>query len=233
MIFDGKKALVTGASKGLGKEIAERLASLGCDLHLVSRDIYSLKENAEILRSHYDINVKISSVDFTSSHDMRKFLDTKIETDILVNCAGLFPIKNICDSTTDDYNDCFSVNVKAPFELCRTVAPYMKERRWGRIVNVASSSAYNGSGETGLYCASKHALLGLTRSLYQELRPDNIRVYCVSPGSIQTDMGATDSRQDFSTFLNAEEVAEYICYAMKFDKEMVPEEIRLSRMVIR
>ena len=68
--------------------------------------------------------------------------------------------------------------------------------------------------------------------MYQELKPHNVRVYNVAPGSIQTDMGATDTRQKFSTFLNAKEVAEYITYIMKFDNEMIPEEIKLSRMVI-
>ena len=100
-------------------------------------------------------------------------------------------------------------------------------------MNVASSSAYNGSADTGLYCASKHALLGLSRSLYQELKPYGIRTYTVSPGSILTDMGATDTRQDFSTFLDPKEVAEYILFIVSYHNELIAEEVRLNRVLVR
>ena len=86
------------------------------------------------------------------------------------------------------------------------------------------------AAETGVYCASKHALLGLSRSLYQEYRERGVRAYSVSPGSIQTPMGATDTRQDYSTFLNPQEVAEYISFIMAYDNEMISEEIRLNRV---
>jgi len=231
-MFNKKNALITGASRGLGREIAIVLASMGCNLHILGRDEKKLNETKSILAKESTVYVKTSVVDFCNEYQVDEFLKKDIPVDILINCAGLFPIKNICESTIKDYNDCFNVNVKAPFVLSKKFAEGMKKNKWGRIVNIASSSAYNGSGETGLYCSSKHALLGLSRSLYQELKPYNIRVYNVSPGSIQTDMGATDTRQNFSTFLNAKEVAEYIIYIMKFDNEMIPEEIKLSRMVI-
>lgn len=231
-MFNKKNALITGASRGLGKEIAISLASMGCNLHLLGRDKDKLEETSCLIAKESSVYVKTYVVDFCKEEELNLFLEQDIDVDILVNCAGLFPIKNICESTIDDYNNCFNVNVKAPFVLSKRFADGMKMNKWGRIVNIASSSAYNGSGETGLYCSSKHALLGLSRSLYQELKPYNIRVYNVSPGSIQTDMGATDTRQNFSTFLNAKEVAEYVSYIMKFDNEMIPEEIKLSRMVI-
>jgi 3-oxoacyl-[acyl-carrier protein] reductase len=231
-MFNKKNALITGASRGLGREVAINLASMGCNLHILGRDEEKLNETKSILTKESTVYVKTSVVDFCDEYQLNEFLKKDITVDILINCAGLFPIKNICESTIKDYNDCFNVNVKAPFALSKKFAEGMKKNKWGRIVNIASSSAYNGSGETGLYCSSKHALLGLSRSLYQELKPHNIRVYNVAPGSIQTDMGATDTRQKFSTFLNAKEVAEYITYIMKFDNEMIPEEIKLSRMVI-
>ena len=231
-MFNKKNALITGASRGLGREISISLASMGCNLHILGRDEEKLNETKSILTKESTVYVKTSVVDFCDEYQLNEFLKKDIPVDILINCAGLFPIKNICESTIEDYNDCFDVNVKAPFALSKQFAEGMKNNKWGRIVNIASSSAYNGSGETGLYCSSKHALLGLSRSLYQELKSHNIRVYNVSPGSNQTDMGATDTRQNFSTFLNAKEVAEYITYIMKFDNEMIPEEIKLSRMVI-
>ena len=109
----------------------------------------------------------------------------------------------------------------------------MVSNNWGRIVNIGSSSSYNGSGETGIYCASKHALLGLSRSLYQEFKDSGVRVYSVSPGSIQTPMGAIDIRQDYSTFINPREVAEYIIFIITYDNEMISEEIRMNRITIK
>ena len=110
---------------------------------------------------------------------------------------------------------------------------FKNKTRWGRILNIGSSSAYNGSGETGLYCSSKHALLGLSRSLTKEYSPYNVRTYCLSPGSTQTKMGATDTRQDFSTFITPEEIAKKAIFIMSFEGEGISEEFRINRMVIK
>lgn len=229
-----KKALITGASGGLGRELALLFAAVGCNIHLVGRDCDKLENLSNDIKELYlDLDIQYSSLDFTNVQMMSDFVEKEGEYDILINCAGIFPIKNLCESTLEDYNQCFDVNVKVPFMLANALASGMKKKGWGRIVNIASSSAYNGSADTGLYCASKHALLGLSRSLYQELKPYGIRTYTVSPGSIQTDMGATDTRQDFSTFLKPREVAEYILYIISSDNELVAEEIRLNRMVVR
>ncbi len=228
-----KTALVTGASGGLGREIVHALGKAGCKLILVGRNESKLKELASEVKSLYGGCPLYFSVDFCSSSDMDAFFQHDLKVDILVNCAGIFPIKALDETTLEDYLKCLDINLKIPFFLCKWFSTEMKLKGWGRIVNIASSSAYNGSPETPLYCASKHALLGFTRSLYLDLKPYNIRVYCVSPGSIQTEMGRGDTQQKFNTFLDPKEVAEYITYIMKFDNEMIPEEIRLSRMVIK
>jgi len=230
MVFKNKTAIVTGATRGVGKEIAKSLAIEGCEVLLIGRDKKGLEDTASEIESNGG-NIQRFRVDLEKASEVENFLKNRV-CDILVNCAGIFPMQTICDTTLEEYDKCFTINVKAPFMFCRSLAPQMKENKWGRIVNITSSSAYGGGADTGVYCASKHALLGLTRSLYNELKPHNVRVYSVAPGSIQTDMGASDKRQNFSTFLRAEEVAEYVTYIMKFDKEMIPEEIRLSRMVI-
>jgi len=230
----GKKALITGASGGLGRELALLLAAVGCNIHLLGRNCNKLENLSNDIKELYlDLDVKYDSLDFTNTRMVSDFVDKIGDYDVLINCAGIFPIKNLCESTLEDYNQCFDVNVKIPFILSNALAPGMKKRGWGRIVNVASSSAYNGSADTGLYCASKHALLGLSRSLYQELKPYGIRTYTVSPGSIQTDMGATDTRQDFSTFLDPKEVAEYILFIVSYHNELIAEEVRLNRVLVR
>ena len=108
----------------------------------------------------------------------------------------------------------------------------MKKKKWGRIINIGSSSSYQGFSEGTIYCASKHALLGLSRSLFAELKEAKIRTFCISPGSIKTDMGKQDKKQNYKTFLDPKEVAEYIVYSINFDKELVTEEIRLNRYTI-
>lgn len=233
-VLNGKNALITGATGGLGTAISLALAESGCNLFLVCRSDEKYASLAEKLKH---VNVKKEKVvcdfeDPQSVLDMISSLKDK-KIDILINAAGVFPIKAILESSMSDYDTCFDVNVRAPFILSRELGKEMCDRKWGRIINIGSSSSYNGSGETGLYCSSKHALLGLSRSLYSEYKDHGVRVYSVSPGSAQTDMGKTDKRQDFSTFITPKEIAEYVCFIMSFDGEGISEEIRINRMVIR
>jgi len=111
--------------------------------------------------------------------------------------------------------------------------PKMADKGFGRVVNILSSSAYNGSKDTALYCASKHALLGLTRSAFLEYRDSGVKIHSISPGSMQTPMGQTDTRQDYNTFIKAEEVAEFIEYTFCLNSTMVIDEVRLNRSIIR
>ena len=106
----------------------------------------------------------------------------------------------------------------------------MKKQQWGRIINIGSSSAYGCSEETMAYAASKHALLGLTKGLQEELSPYNVRAYIVSPAGTQTDMGKKIKKQTFDKFVLPNEIAEYIAFMIKFDKTMVTNELRLNRM---
>jgi short-subunit dehydrogenase len=228
-----KNVLITGATGGLGRAIALDLASKVNSLFLAGRNKTKLLELEEELFAKGKESRSFVA-DFCHDTAIVSLIEQVIDKDIdiLINSAGIFPLKNIADSTLKDYNDCLNVNVKAPFLLSKILSEPMKEKRWGRIVNIGSSSSYNGSEDTGIYCTSKHALLGLTRSLYKELKDYDIRVYSVSPGSIQTEMGKTDTRQNFDTFLKPEEIAEYISFVLSFDKELVSEEIRLNRFVI-
>ena len=234
MVLEKRSAVMTGASGGLGEQIALRLASEGWDIFLLGRDKGRLREVFLKIQTKYpSIQAKQCVVDFSKESDIDSFLSEDMAVDILINCAGVFPVKSLCDSTPHDYKTCFDINVKAPFLLSQKFSKGMANRKWGRIVNICSSSSYQGSPENGLYCASKHALLGLSRSQYLELKPHNVRVFSVSPGSIQTEMGETVPHQDFSTFMRAEEVADYIIYIIKFDSEMISEEVRLNRITIR
>ena len=234
-ILRGKNCLITGATGGLGKEIAKEFAKNGCNLFLTGRNnekLSSLKNELE--NDVSEIKIDFEDADLSDADEIQKLIE-KVKgafsnIDILVNCAGVFPVKLLSDSTVEDFENCFSVNVKAAFVLCKEFSQGMISKKWGRIVNIASSSAYAGFKNTSIYCSSKHALLGLSRSLHSELKEYNVRTFCVSPGSIKTPMGKSVTGQNYETFLNPSEIAELIVHLVSFDNEMISQEIQLSRM---
>ena len=237
-ILRGKNCLITGATGGLGKEIAKEFAKNGCNLFLTGRNndkLNSLKNELE----NDQIKIDFEDADLSDDSEIQKLIEkvknTFVNIDILVNCAGVFPVKLLSDSTIEDFENCFSVNVKAAFVLCKEFSQGMISKKWGRIINIASSGAYNGRSKTVVYRASKHALLGLSRSLHSELKEYNVRTFCVSPGPIKTSMGHDIVKNEnpderFDSFMNPNEIAEFIVYLVSFDNEMVSEEIRLSRI---
>ena len=234
-ILRGKNCLITGATGGLGKEIAREFAKNGCNLFLTGRNndkLNSLKNELE--NSVNEIKIDFEDADLSDDGEIQKLIEkvknTFVNIDILVNCAGIFPVKLLSDSTVEDFENCFSVNVKAAFVLCKEFSQGMMSKKWGRIINIASSSAYAGFKNTSIYCSSKHALLGLSRSLHSELKEYNVRTFCVSPGSIKTSMGKSVIGQNYETFLNPNEIAELIVRLVSFDNEMISQEIQLSRM---
>ena len=232
-ILQGKNCLITGSTGGLGKEIAKEFAKNGCNLFLTGRNNKKLNSLKDELEKN-QIKIDFQQADLSDTDEIQKLFkkvkSTFSSIDILVNCAGVFPVKLLSDSTIDDFEKCFSVNVKAAFLLCKEFSQGMISKKWGRIVNIASSGAYNGKGKTVIYRASKHALLGLSRSLHSELREYNVRTFCVSPGSIKTSMGKSVIGQSYETFLNPTEIAELIVHLISFDNEMVSHEIQLNRM---
>jgi len=232
-ILCGKNCLITGATGGLGKEIAKEFAKNGCNLFLTGRNndkLNSLKNELE----NDQIKIDFEDADLSDDGEIQKLIEkvknTFVNIDILVNCAGVFPVKLLSDSTVEDFEKCFGVNVKAAFVLCKEFSQGMISKKWGRIINIASSSAYAGFKNTSIYCSSKHALLGLSRSLHSELKEHNVRTFCVSPGSIKTPMGKSVIGQNYETFLNPNEIAELIVRLVSFDNEMISQEIQLSRM---
>ena len=234
-ILHGKNCLITGATGGLGKEIAKEFVKNGCNLFLTGRNnekLSSLKNELE--NDVSEIKIDFEDADLSDADEIQKLIE-KVKgafsnIDILVNCAGVFPVKLLSDSTVEDFENCFSVNVKAAFVLCKEFSQGMITKKWGRIVNIASSSAYAGFKNTSIYCSSKHALLGLSRSLHSELKEHNVRTLCVSPSSIKTSMGKSVTGQNYETFLNPNEIAELIVHLVSFDNEMISQEIQLSRM---
>ena len=236
-LLSGKNCLVTGASGGIGKEIAKLLVENNCNIILTGKTKDKLKKLNDELKLIKQNNVKIDFFpaviskieDITKLISFVKNLFPSI--DILINCAGVFPISSLQNASLEDFENCFNLNIKAPFILSKEFTKNMIEKQWGRIINIGSSSSYDGFKDTSIYCASKHALLGLSRSMFDELKEFNVRTFCISPGSVKTDMAKVLTKQDFSTFIDPKEVAEMIMFVISFDNEMIPEEIRLNRLI--
>jgi 3-oxoacyl-[acyl-carrier protein] reductase len=238
-IFANKNCFITGATGGIGKHMAMEMAKNKCNLFLTATDTSRLKDLKEEIESSHgkDISIFYEHGDLNNVPDINRIIDAAAEkirsVDILVCCAGVFLVKPLSDSNLEDFEISFNVNVRAPFMFCRAFSQHMIKNRWGRIINIGSSSAYAGFEETSLYCASKHALLGFSRAMHNELKRYNIRVFCVSPAGTKTKTGRLIKNQDFDTFVDPREIAEYVAFICSFDKEMISQEIRLNRMVMK
>mgnify|MGYP001199035070 FL=1 len=152
-ILRGKNCLITGATGGLGKEIAKEFAKNGCNLFLTGRNNEKLNElKNELENSENNIKIGFEQADLSNISEIQKLIDQIKKMfsniDVLVNCAGIFPVKMLSESTIDDFEKCFSVNVKAAFILSKEFSQQMISKKWGRIVNIASSSAYAGFKNT-------------------------------------------------------------------------------------
>ena len=231
-ILKNKNCFITGATGGIGRRITRKMVESGCNLFLTSSDVEGLKKIKEEVK---DVRVVYEPGDLNKVEDIERIVD-KAERefghiDILVNCAGVFSVKSLQDSILEDFENCFNVNIRAPFLFCKAFSESMIKNQWGRIVNIGSSSAYGGFKGTSIYCASKHAILGLSRALHCELKECGIRVFCVSPASVKTEMGKKVTWQDYNTFINPEDIAEYISFIVSFDGDMVSDEVRLNRMI--
>jgi short-subunit dehydrogenase len=139
----------------------------------------------------------------------------------------------LSESSDKLFYETLDINFRSIFIFSREFSKAMIDNRWGRIVNIGSASSYSGYNETSLYCASKHAVLGFSRSIHEELKDKNVRTFCISPSSTKSKMGLNTKGQDYSTFLEPEDVAEYVAFAISFESNIVTNEIFLKRMILR
>lgn len=202
--LDGRVALVTGASRGIGWALANALSDAGADVLLASRNEADLRARAEILIAKgrpAEVIAFDTSREATIAEGLERAYAVRDRIDILVNNAGAGMRKAFGETTDADFSHITDTNLRGPFHLARLVASGMKQAGGGVIVNVASALAVLGREKAVLYTASKHALAGMTKALACELAPHGIRVNAICPGYVETEM-MTSQRGD-ETFYSA------------------------------
>lgn len=179
----GRRALVTGASRGLGQHIAERLAREGVDLVLAARDGQKLAGVAEQCRA-LGVRAEVVSADVARAEDRARMLEAAGVIDILVNNAGVEVTQLLVDQSEDEVRAQIEINLVAPIELTRASLPAMIARGSGVIVNVSSMSGKTATPYNSVYAATKHGLVGLSSSLDVELHGTGVHVGVVCPGFV-------------------------------------------------
>jgi 3-oxoacyl-[acyl-carrier protein] reductase len=181
--LDGKRALVTGASKGIGRAIAKELAAAGAEVAVGYR---TGKDEAEALAT--EIGGRALQADVSVAEDAARLVDAAGDLDVLVNNAGLTRDGLIARMPDEDWEVVLDTNLGGVFYTCRAAARGMMKRRSGAIVNLTSVVGLHGNPGQTNYAASKAGIIGFTKALARELATRNVRVNAVAPGYIETDL---------------------------------------------
>ncbi len=188
--FGGKAVLVTGAASGIGRSTATRLAAEGASVWCADINAAGVAETAEAI-SATGATARSSAVDVTDPAACQALVDAVVgefgALDVLANIAGIGGMAHFADETPERFLRIFQVNAAGPFHLSQAALPHLIERK-GNILNLASTAGIIGQAYVAAYCASKHALVGLTRAMAIELGRQGVRVNAVCPGGVNTNI---------------------------------------------
>lgn len=234
MKLQNKIAVITGAGKGIGKATAELFLKEGAKVVLTSRNKSDLEQLIAENKSYKD-NISVIAGDISKEETINKVIDETIgdhgRIDILVNNAGFGIFDNLVDSKLEDFDSVFNTNVRSLYLITKGFLPHMIKEQSGTIINIASVAGKQGFATGSIYCASKHAVMGLSRALMLEVRQYNIRVCAVCPGSVATEFFRADSQTTLSSrkesVLQAEDIAETILLAASLPENATLHEIEV------
>ena len=229
----GKVAIVTGASRGIGRAISIALAKEAATVVLAARSIRKLQETAEQV-THVGGKAEIVVTDLAEEESIKNLVKVTGEKfsrlDILVNNAGITHLAKLEETATEDWERCIRVNARAPFILCREALGLLRKSETGYIVNIASVVGVKGYPLQSAYTASKHALRGMTISLSEELKGSNIRVHLLCPGGVDTEL-VQKVRPDIKKddLMQPDEIAELVLYLVTHKGNAVIDELHIRR----
>ncbi|HYW85527.1 MAG TPA: SDR family oxidoreductase [Spirochaetia bacterium] len=231
--LSGQVALVTGAGRGIGRSIALALADAGADLFLTARTVEQLEEVAREIRGK-SRRAEYRAADIGSATGVAGVFDELARRygrlDVLVNNAGLGLAGPLMDFPEESFDTLMAVNVKGLFLCCQHAMRLMVPSKRGYIVNISSVVGFKGYLNQAAYAASKHAVMGITKSLAVEGQPNGIRVSAVLPGGVDTElMEALRPDVDRAALMRPEDIADAVLFLLSLSPTAAVDEIYIRR----
>lgn len=221
-------AIVTGASRGIGKAVALNFAKLGYDVALIARDEMLLNAVSDEIKTNYQVNTGIFALDVTAREKVdtavNKIIEAHGRIDVLFNNAGvLYP--GTSELSPEDFNKMYQVNVMGTFNFIHAAATQFKKQKFGYIMNLASRAGKVGLGTSGGYASSKFAVVGLSDSLFNEMLPYDVKVTALCPSVIATDMTANFEGFPNEEKIQVEDIVETVNFLLKLGSKAVVKDI--------
>ncbi len=231
--LEGQTALVTGAGRGIGKAVALALAEAGARVIVTARTEAELQAVAQTITSAGgSALVKTSDIsDERSVADLFAFVTARAGAlDILINNAGIGLFGPLAEFDAADFDRVIAVNVRGAFLCCKAAVNLMKRKQRGYIITIASVVGFKGYPGQSAYTASKHGVMGLTKSLAREVHTDSIRVSAILPGGVDTGM-VGDARPDLDTsmLMKPDDIAQAVMYLLSLSDRAAVDEIYIRR----
>lgn len=220
----GKKAIITGGGRGLGKATAIAFAKEGIDVAITGRNEAVLKETVTEIEN-LGVKAIYSVFDVGNYDEVKQSIESIVNdfgsVDILVNNAGIAAFGSVLDMEVADWTNIIQTNLLGMYYVTKEVLPHLVNKNDGEIINVSSTAGLNGNATTSAYSASKFAVIGFSESLMKEVRKNNIRVCTLTPSTIASDMSidlgiATKDSED--SVLQPDDFAELIVAGLKLPK---------------
>jgi hypothetical protein len=224
----GKRALVTGGSKGIGKAVAEVLAAEGCDLILVARDAQALEDTAQAIRAKNQVNVETIAADLSSDAAVKSVVTQVGEIDILVNNAGAIPPGTLAQVDDATWRKAWDLKVYGFISMCREIYPAMAARKSGVIVNIIGHAGESHPPGYIAGAAGNAALMGFTKALAHGAHADGIRVVGINPGAILTERAIMLARTKAEAQFGDAERWPELHKSLPFGRAGLPEEVAHS-----
>jgi NADP-dependent 3-hydroxy acid dehydrogenase YdfG len=231
MELHNKVAVITGASRGIGKAIAEELAAGGAHVILTARNEDELKELAMSI-SGKGGKVNIFTLDVTVEEAVKQFV-TQLSgfsdrVDILINNAGIGSFQPVTETDSLFWDQVMDVNVKGTFLMCKHLVPFMRIRKRGHIISIASDVSRRTFADGALYCASKYAQDAFCSALRKEVRQDNIKVSVIYPGKVETWFNNNKpGPNEGNVLLNPQDIASSVNYILSAPDHVVIDELMI------
>jgi 3-oxoacyl-[acyl-carrier protein] reductase len=229
--LNGKIAIVTGGSRGIGLAIAHALVGEGVNVTVTARSEAHLSSARPRIEGAGHGAVETLQADVRRFDDMRRVVDATVARfgglDILINNAGVGVFAGVAAMTPEQWSEVIDTNLTGVFNATHAALPHMQRRGGGFIINISSLAGKNPFADGAAYCASKAGLNAFSEALMQEVRYDNIRVSYIMPGSVATGFGGRDADAGADWRIAAEDVADIVLDLVTFPSRSLPSRIEL------